>query len=477
MSKYFLLAFLLGFAMLAQAQEISPEERAFLDEQLFIPIEKVQFEISFNTSDLRSKSIELPSLANIEKLKKKLKGKPEDAPILADIAEQYRQMHYPQEQEAYLLKAVQARKEQIAANPKDYDAHLGLAGNYLALRQPRQALQVYQLAETNFPKNEKTYIGLAAVSLTTGDAQGYGEACEKIIQMQPASLEGHFGKIFVHLFQKLQESGQGAALPLEEVYNKAYFDTLLKRFPKNKEIPLMRDLMRVMAVFFSAAEENNFQTQNAIRLNDTNKKEVQALIAALLQYDKKGHKNKPLLYRMLAALYFLENNYALSKEASEKALLANPYLMVVYDNALLMSTFHKKYDDALSLVNRRSSIKGANTLNDQLVRAWIYTEAARYEEAKEMLLRIEQAQQGALLVPKLALVHIALRERKFIQAKDWLLKAEAAGQQDFDYWGLKTFYELYRGNREQARIYLEKALALSPESQSMNRLRERFFQP
>ncbi len=94
-----------------------------------------------------------------------------------------------------------------------------------------------------------------------------------------------------------------------------------------------------------------------------------------------------------------------------------------------------------------------------------------------MLTRLEQEQQGALLVPKLTLVHIALRERKFIQAKDWLLKAEAAGQEDFDYWGLKTFYALYRGNRTQARTYLEKALAISPESRSMNLLKEKFFQP
>lgn len=105
---------------------------------------------------------------------------------LADTTSSLLAQGYQQWSQGHLDQAQQSYEQAVKAGPRSVEAHMKLAGLYVARKDYGASTKEYQRAISLDPKNAKAWIGLGIAYLHSGDKSLTRAAWEEALRLEPA---------------------------------------------------------------------------------------------------------------------------------------------------------------------------------------------------------------------------------------------------------------------------------------------------
>ncbi len=118
-------------------------------------------------------------------------------------------------QSGELDQAAASYKSGIEKDPGSVDAHMKLAGLYIARQEYRAGVETFQQAIGISPDNANAFIGMAIGYLHMGDPELAHAALDEAVRIDPESRE-RVEPLMAHIEAKLRDRAHGFAVPPTE---------------------------------------------------------------------------------------------------------------------------------------------------------------------------------------------------------------------------------------------------------------------
>ena len=469
--KAILWLFFVGVSYIGWAQEVSEKERDFVLTQLYYPTPGLSLNYTVTNEALNEEKVDYATYASIEKdiekRAKKLKGKPEDAPLYSALAEAYTAIFEEVKADSCWREAIRHYQQWYALSPNDETVAAGLAEAYAQRKQFQKAIQVYQSLLEKQP-NQYTYLkGLAEVYQRMGDMAAYQAQCEKLIVLDEDSQAGHYGKVMTMYLENVQQVRQTAEAPtLARIVPKGYLMQLTKKYSAETSFALLNESIHLMGLSEIAFGQLSSQASiENMTLTTAQQVALQTVKTFFQNLSSKTYKNEVFVSHSLMIVAFLEKDLTMVKQMYGLIKQLSPYYLENYLDALCIAMAFKDNAFALEVLQDKAKIYAESI--DQLFEARQYFEKEDFNRASTLTKTFLKTNQTNIFA-QLALTVLQLKAGQFVQAKAQLYAVARLPKDSYlqhHYWYVHALYDLLRNNREAAKAKINRILTNAPKNE------------
>lgn len=316
------------------ARSVSDTDRVYVRNQAK-KIMSIEFNlgISAATDDFtpdrsKMKASEPASLDEVNKLEKKLKGKPEDALIYNQMGLNYKRMKMARPALDCFIKAEQNVKLLLADNPGNKDYLEAAATVYVNIENYNEAITYLNELLFVDPENELASSFLPVCYMAINQH-------EHGVLFIDSALSKHPGNITMCLMKQMwavsdwfQTVDTSSHLERnkrpEELFNLAWMKKMSERFPNDFRYKLMYEYFRTMVLTLKSlttvdSKQMHFKPDS---VDHVVMAELEPFFKAALE--RKDFKNKFIIYKCLGVLHALRNDIKGALPLFEKGLTFKP---------------------------------------------------------------------------------------------------------------------------------------------------------